>query len=58
MQTAGEIVHNVTKKLIELAVEGAKVIDLCVEGDKLLEEATAAVYSKPIKGVKVTRGAS
>lgn len=49
--------HNVTKKLIELAVEGAKVIDLCVEGDKLLEQGTSAVYNKPVKGVKVAKGA-
>ncbi|KAF5342691.1 hypothetical protein D9611_001474 [Ephemerocybe angulata] len=55
-KTAAEIVHNVTKRLVELAVEGAKVIDLCVEGDKLLEEGTAAVYAKPVKGVKLTRG--
>jgi hypothetical protein len=46
----------VTKKLIGLAVEGAKVIDLCVEGDKLLEEGTGAVYNKNVKGVKVPKG--
>lgn len=45
-----------TKKLIGLAVEGAKVIDLCVEGDKLLEEGTGAVYNKNVKGVKVPKG--
>lgn len=55
-KTAGEIVHSVTKKLIGLAVEGAKVIDLCVEGDKLLEEGTGAVYNKNVKGVKVSKG--
>jgi hypothetical protein len=44
------------KKIIELAVEGAKVIDLCVEGDKLLDQGTGAVYNKPVKGVKVTKG--
>ncbi|CAK5269378.1 unnamed protein product, partial [Mycena citricolor] len=53
---AAEIVHNVTKKLIELCVEGAKVIDLCIEGDKLVEAGTGAVYNKAIKGVKVTKG--
>lgn len=45
------------KKLVELAVEGAKVIDLCVEGDKLLEQGTGAVYNKSVKGVKVSKGA-
>lgn len=48
--------HSVIKKLIGLAVEGAKVIDLCVEGDKLLEEGTGAVYNKSVKGVKVNKG--
>ncbi|TFK20708.1 proliferation-associated protein 1 [Coprinopsis marcescibilis] len=55
-KTAGEIVSAVIKKLIGLAVDGAKVLDLCVEGDRLLEEATAAVYTKNVKGVKVPRG--
>ena len=45
-----------TKKLIGLVVEGAKVIDLCVEGDKLLEEGTGAVYNKNVKGAKVPKG--
>lgn len=45
------------KKIIESTVEGAKLIDLCVEGDKLLEQGTGAVYNKPVKGVKVTKGA-
>ncbi|KAF8643249.1 hypothetical protein AX16_009137 [Volvariella volvacea WC 439] len=55
-KTAADIVHQATKKLIELAVEGAKVIDLCIEGDKLIEQGTATVFNKPIKGVKVTKG--
>ena len=46
------------KKLVGLAVEGAKVLDLCVEGDKLLEAGTGAVYNKAVKGVKVSKGAS
>lgn len=46
------------KKLVSLAVEGAKVLDLCVEGDKLIEAGTGAVYNKPVKGVKVSKGAS
>ena len=46
------------KKLVELCVEGAKVFDLCVEGDKLLEQGTGAVYNKPVKGVKVSKGTS
>ncbi|EAU85629.2 proliferation-associated 2G4 [Coprinopsis cinerea okayama7 len=54
-KTAAEIVHSVTKKLIALAVEGAKVIDLCVEGDKLVEEGTGAVYNKSVKGVKISK---
>jgi len=57
-KTAADIVHQVTKKLIELCVEGAKVIDLCIEGDKLLEQGTGAVYNKAVKGVKVTKGIS
>ena len=56
MQIAADIVHQVTKKLIELCVEGAKVIDLCLEGDKLLEAGTGAVYNKAIKGVRVSKG--
>ncbi|OJT07453.1 Proliferation-associated protein 2G4 [Trametes pubescens] len=55
-KTAADIANNVTKKLIALAVEGAKVIDLCVEGDKLLEQGTGAVYNKSVKGVKVSKG--
>jgi hypothetical protein len=47
----------VIKKVIELSVEGAKVIDLCIEGDKLLEAGTGAVFNKPVKGVKVNKGA-
>ena len=46
------------KKLVGLAIEGAKVLDLCVEGDKLLEAGTGAVYNKAVKGVKVSKGAS
>ncbi|KAG5733109.1 Proliferation-associated protein 2G4 [Termitomyces sp. T112] len=55
-KTAADIIHGVTKKLIELAVEGAKIIDLCIEGDKLIEAGTASVYNKPVKGVKVAKG--
>ncbi|KAF9456761.1 proliferation-associated protein 1 [Collybia nuda] len=55
-KTAADIIHQVTKKLIELSVEGAKVIDLCIEGDKLIEQATGAVYNKAVKGVKVSKG--
>ncbi|KAF8515415.1 proliferation-associated protein 1 [Hysterangium stoloniferum] len=55
-KTAADIVHNATKKLIELAVEGAKIIDLCVEGDKLIEQGTGAVYNKGGKGVKISKG--
>jgi hypothetical protein len=49
-------VHNATKRLIELAVEGTKIIDLCVEGDKLIEQGTGAVYNKGLKGVKISKG--
>lgn len=55
-QTAADITHNVIKKLVETCVEGAKVLDLCIEGDKLIEEGTAAVYNKAVKGVEVTKG--
>jgi len=57
-KTAADIVHQVTRKLIELSVEGAKVIDLCIEGDKLLEQGTGAVYNRSVKGVKVLKGVS
>ncbi|KAF8907314.1 peptidase M24, structural domain-containing protein [Gymnopilus junonius] len=57
-KTAADIVNQVTKKLIGLSVEGAKVIDLCIEGDKLLEQGTGAVYNKAVKGVKVSKGIS
>ena len=45
------------KKLVELAVEGAKILDICLEGDKLIEQGTGAVYNKAVKGVKVPKGA-
>lgn len=44
------------KKLVELCVDGAKVLDLCIRGDELIEQATAAVYNKTVKGVKVGKG--
>jgi hypothetical protein len=50
-------VNSVTKRLIELCVEGAKVLDLCVKGDELIEAGTGAVYNKAVKGVKITKGA-
>lgn len=55
-KVAAEITGNVMKKLVDLAVQGAKVIDLCIEGDKLIEEGTGAVYNKSVKGVKVGKG--
>lgn len=57
-QVAGDIVNDVMKKLVELVVEGAKVLDLCIKGDELIEQATAGVYNKVIKGVKTGKGAS
>lgn len=56
VQIAADIVHTVMKKLVELSVEGTKVLDLCVEGDRLIEQGTGAVYNKPVKGVKVSKG--
>lgn len=44
------------KRLVELCVAGAKVLDLCVEGDELIEQGTGAVYNKPVKGLKVSKG--
>ncbi|KIM67543.1 hypothetical protein SCLCIDRAFT_21074 [Scleroderma citrinum Foug A] len=55
-KSAGDIVNDVTRNLIPLCVEGAKIIDLCIEGDKLIEEGTNAVFNKPVKGVKVSKG--
>ena len=57
MQTAADIVHQVQKKLVELAVEGAKVLDLCLQGDKLIEAGLGGVYNKPVKGVRTPKGA-
>jgi hypothetical protein len=53
---AGEITHNAMKKLVELCAEGAKIFDLCVKGDEMIEKATAAVYNKSVKGVKIAKG--
>ncbi|KAI5886035.1 proliferation-associated protein 1 [Schizophyllum commune H4-8] len=55
-KTAADIVHQVQKKLVELAVEGAKVLDLCLEGDKLIEAGLGGVYNKPVKGVRTPKG--
>ena len=44
------------KKLVDLCVEGAKVLEICMEGDKLIEQGAGAVYNKPVKGVRVTKG--
>ncbi|KAG2347808.1 proliferation-associated protein 1 [Suillus weaverae] len=55
-KTAGDIVNDVMKKLIELCVEGAKIIDLCIEGDKFIEEGTGGVHNKTVKGVKMSKG--
>jgi hypothetical protein len=55
-QTAGDIVNDVMKQLVELCVDGAKVLDLCIKGDELIEQATGAVYNKPVKGAKVGKG--
>lgn len=55
-KTAGDIVNDVMKKLIELCIEGAKIIDLCIEGDKFIEEGTGGVYNKAVKGVKMSKG--
>ncbi|KAL0065083.1 hypothetical protein AAF712_007919 [Marasmius tenuissimus] len=55
-KTAADIVRDVMKKLIELAVDGARILDLCIEGDKLIEQGTGAVYNKAVKGVKVAKG--
>jgi len=57
-KTAADIVNNAVKKLIELAVEGAKVLDICVEGDKLIEGSLSTVYTKSVKGVKIPKGSA
>ena len=56
IQTAGDIVNDVMKQIIELCVEGTKILDICIKGDELIEAATRAVYNKSVKGVKVTKG--
>ncbi|KAI9449912.1 hypothetical protein F5148DRAFT_1379196 [Russula earlei] len=35
---------------VAVNVDGTSVFDLCAEGDKLIEEGTAAVYNKSVKG--------
>ncbi|KAI0091189.1 proliferation-associated protein 1 [Irpex rosettiformis] len=55
-KVAADIVNAAIKKLVALAVDGAKILDICVEGDKLIEQGTGAVYNKTVKGVKVTKG--
>jgi len=55
-KAAADITNAVMQKIIAASVEGAKVLDLCIEGDRLLEEGTGAVYNKPVKGVKVSKG--
>ncbi|TFY53557.1 hypothetical protein EVJ58_g9388 [Rhodofomes roseus] len=55
-KTAADITNAVIRKLVAACVEGAKVLDLCIEGDRLLEEGTGAVYNKPVKGVKISKG--
>lgn len=44
------------KELVGLCVEGAKILDLCIKGDELIEKATAGVYNKAVKGVKIGKG--
>jgi hypothetical protein len=44
------------KKLVELAVEGAKVFDLVVEGDKGIEAGAATVFTKKAKARAVPKG--
>ena len=44
------------KKLVELAVEDAKVFDLVVEGDKAIEAGAATVYNKKTKAGAVPKG--
>jgi len=55
-KTAADIVHAVTKKLVELCVEGAAIIDLCLEGDKQLEQGIGAVYNKGPKATRAPKG--
>ncbi|KAH8831467.1 proliferation-associated protein 1 [Flagelloscypha sp. PMI_526] len=59
--TAADIVHNVMRILVNKAVAGAKIIDLCTSADKAIENGTAGVYNKPLKGqpgVKVPKGSA
>ena len=45
-QTAADIANRVLAKVMEAAVEGARVIDLCELGDKLILEAVKGVFAK------------
>ncbi|EJU04924.1 Creatinase/aminopeptidase [Dacryopinax primogenitus] len=55
-KSAGDIIHKVVQKLIPLCVDGAKILDICVAGDKAIDDELAGVYSKAVKGVKVSKG--
>ncbi|KAJ3279380.1 Proliferation-associated protein 2G4 [Borealophlyctis nickersoniae] len=51
-QTAAEITNKALAKVVEAAVDGAKVIDLCTLGDRTMEEGAKGVYNKG----KVSKG--
>ncbi|ORX99181.1 putative proliferation-associated 2g4 [Basidiobolus meristosporus CBS 931.73] len=45
-KTAADISNRVLKKVIDAAVDGAKILDICTLGDKLIEEEVKKVYTK------------
>ncbi|KAJ3179866.1 Proliferation-associated protein 2G4 [Geranomyces variabilis] len=51
-QTAADIANRALKKVVEAAVDGAKLVDLCALGDRTIEELAEKVYNKG----KVTKG--
>ncbi|RHZ57124.1 hypothetical protein Glove_393g6 [Diversispora epigaea] len=45
-QMAAEVSNRVLKKVIESAVDGAKILELCALGDKLIEDGVKVLYTK------------
>ncbi|TPX31249.1 hypothetical protein SmJEL517_g05382 [Synchytrium microbalum] len=45
-QTSARVANETLKKIVEAAVEGAKILDLCTLGDKLIEDGVKTVYNK------------
>jgi len=51
-RTAGDIVNNALKHVMDQCKAGARILDICVAGDKFIEDAMSKIY----KGKKVDKG--